>query len=91
MVFRYGGEEFAAVLTNAGLRVAVQIGERIRMLVETESFVWEEQIIPLTLSVGIAVTSGSETDSLELIKAADSALYQAKADGRNRVVAAAPD
>ena len=90
MVFRYGGEEFAAILTNSGLRVAVQIGERIRVLVETENFVWEEQHIPVTLSVGVAMSSGNGTDSLQLIKAADSALYQAKADGRNRVVAAAP-
>jgi two-component system cell cycle response regulator len=88
LFFRYGGEEFAAVLTNADRRVALQIGERIRALVEKNAFVWEEQRIPLTLSVGVAV-AGNDSDSQTLIQAADAALYQAKADGRNRVVASA--
>ncbi len=89
MVFRYGGEEFAAILTNTNLRVAVQVGERIRALVEKAVFVWEEQNIPVTLSVGVAITTGREADSLALIKAADAALYKAKESGRNRVVATA--
>jgi diguanylate cyclase (GGDEF)-like protein len=90
MVFRYGGEEFAAILTNANQRIAVQIGERIRMLVEKATFEWEAQKIPVTLSVGVAIATGSEADGLALIQAADSALYQAKEGGRNRVVASAP-
>lgn len=89
-VFRYGGEEFAAVLTNASLVVAMQIGERVRALVEEASFLWEGQRIPVTLSVGVATSTGTETDSLEVIQAADGALYQAKEDGRNRVVASTP-
>ena len=88
MVFRYGGEEFAAILTNTNLRVATQVGERIRALVEKAEFVWEGQHIPVTLSVGVAITTGREADSLALIKAADAALYKAKESGRNRVVAA---
>ena len=79
MVFRYGGEEFAAILTNANLRIAVQIGERIRMQVEKTAFEWEEKKIPVTLSVGVAIATGSEANGLALIQAADSALYQAKA------------
>lgn len=88
MIFRYGGEEFAAVLTNANRRIALQIGERIRVLVEKTGFLWQSQRIPVTLSVGVAVSTGSEGDSLMLIQAADRALYQAKEGGRNRVVAA---
>ena len=88
VVFRYGGEEFVAVLTNANQRVALQIGERLRMMTEKADFLWEEQRIPVTISVGVASASGSETDSMELIKAADTALYQAKESGRNRVIAA---
>lgn len=87
MVFRYGGEEFAAILTNANLRIAVQIGERIRMQVEKTAFEWEDQKISVTLSVGVAIATGSEADGLALIEAADLALYQAKEGGRNRVVA----
>ena len=88
LVFRYGGEEFAAILTNADLRAALQIGERIRALVEKNEFRWEQQRIPLTISVGVAVALATRSDSLMLIQAADAALYQAKAAGRNRVVAA---
>lgn len=88
MIFRYGGEEFAAVLTNANLRIALQIGERIRAMIEKTSFLWEGKRIPVTLSVGVAITTGTEAESLALIQAADSALYQAKESGRNRVVAA---
>ena len=88
LVFRYGGEEFAAVLTNAPLRIALQIGERIRSLVEKTAFLWENRRIPVTVSVGVALSTGNESDSLALIQSADAALYQAKESGRNRVVAA---
>lgn len=87
MVFRYGGEEFSAILTNANLKIALQIGERIRALIEKADFVWEKQHIPVTISIGAAVAIGTETDSQELIQAADAALYEAKERGRNRVVA----
>lgn len=89
VVFRYGGEEFVAVLTNANQRVALQIGERLRATTEKTEFNWENQRIPVTISVGVAMANGSEADSLDLIKAADAALYAAKEGGRNRVVAAA--
>ena len=88
LVFRYGGEEFAAVLSDADRGVALQIGERIRAQVEDNVFTWEGERIPLTLSIGVAVASGDESDSQALISAADAALYRAKKEGRNRVVAA---
>lgn len=87
MVFRYGGEEFAAVLINAPLRIAMQIGERLRSLVEKATFEWEGQKIPVTLSIGVAVATSKEIDCLALIQAADSALYRAKESGRNCVIA----
>ncbi len=87
MVFRYGGEEFAAILTNAPLKIALQIAERIRTQVEASSFQWEGRKIPVTLSIGVAVAGGKEADGEALIRAADAALYQAKQSGRNRVAA----
>ena len=86
-VFRYGGEEFVAILTNAPLKIAVQIAERLRAQVEEARFVWEGQTIPVTLSIGVAGASGKERDGQGLIQAADAALYLAKKNGRNRVVA----
>ncbi len=89
LVFRYGGEEFAAVLPNASVRAAAQIAERIRSLVEKYAFIWEQQAIPVTLSIGVANLSSGLKDSQALIEAADAALYEAKRSGRNRVVVAA--
>lgn len=88
LVFRYGGEEFAAVLPNANARAVAQIADRIRSVVEKYSFLWENQAIPVTLSIGVANLNGTEKDSQALIESADAALYQAKRSGRNRVVVA---
>ena len=87
MVFRYGGEEFAAILSNAPLKIALQIAERIRMQVEDADFIWEGRRIPVTLSIGVALAGTRTQDGQALIQAADAALYQAKRAGRNRVVA----
>jgi len=85
MVFRYGGEEFAAILTNAPLKIALQIAERMRAQVEEADFTWEGRKIAVTLSIGVAIAAGKEHDGLTLIQAADAALYRAKKAGRNRV------
>ena len=89
LVFRYGGEEFAAVLPNASARIAAQIAERIRALVEKYDFLWTRQSLPVTVSIGVAHLGTAVKDSQALIQAADAALYQAKNSGRNRVVVAA--
>ena len=88
LVFRYGGEEFAAVLPNANAQTAVQIAERIRGLVQKYDFLWQRRSIPLTVSIGVAILSSTGKDSQALIEAADAALYQAKNGGRNRVTVA---
>jgi diguanylate cyclase (GGDEF)-like protein len=86
MVFRHGGEEFAAILTSTPPKIARQIAERIRKEVENADFVWEGKKIPVTLSIGIAMAAGKPQDEQALIAAADAAMYQAKNAGRNRVV-----
>lgn len=79
---RYGGEEFAVMLPNTDAEGAVVLAQRFRQAVESAEFDGG----PLTVSVGVATMTGST--SVELIDAADGALYEAKAAGRNRVVAA---
>jgi diguanylate cyclase (GGDEF)-like protein len=86
MVFRYGGEEFAAILTDTPPKIARQIAERIRHEVENAEFLWEERGIPVTLSVGVAMATGKAQDGQALIAAADAAMYRAKNAGRNQVV-----
>ncbi|MCQ8278295.1 GGDEF domain-containing protein [Acetobacteraceae bacterium KSS8] len=85
-VFRYGGEEFAALLPGATIARAGQIGESLRIAVA-------QLAIPnrtatgdrVTISIGIAAGRYGRGSSSRLIASADRALYEAKAGGRNRV------
>ncbi len=87
LLARYGGEEFVAVLPEAGHRGAMDFGEQIRHLIERDPFEFEEDVIRLTISVGVATITGEETlDTLQFVKMADTNLYSAKRGGRNRVV-----
>jgi diguanylate cyclase (GGDEF)-like protein len=85
---RYGGEEFAVVLPETTEEGCVQVAERIRSMVEKHPFQFEGRPYHITISLGVTTTTGDEelTPS-ELIRQADEKLYQAKRDGRNRVVA----
>jgi two-component system cell cycle response regulator len=88
---RFGGEEFVAVLPGTEPVLAVLIGERLRRNVSGEPIAIgsEQEPIHVTVSVGVATTSGPGDTAEMLIKRADQALYRAKKEGRNRVVAAA--
>jgi diguanylate cyclase (GGDEF)-like protein len=89
VVYRYGGEEFCIILPDTTQHEALAVAERVRMAIETEPFDGE-QTQPngnVTISVGIAETTSE--DPLELVKAADAALYEAKELGRNRTEVAA--
>ncbi|HEX3764225.1 MAG TPA: GGDEF domain-containing protein [Kofleriaceae bacterium] len=83
---RYGGEEFAIVLPEIDGYNAMQFAEKIRKLVEVAEFKFEDAIIPVTVSIGVASLRGEIEDALEFIKQADSNLFAAKEGGRNRVV-----
>lgn len=84
MLARIGGEEFAALLSPADRKTALAAAERIRSaFVEEASFLAEGQA---TVSVGVAVVEERAPDFWATTRAADEALYRAKASGRNRVV-----
>jgi diguanylate cyclase (GGDEF)-like protein len=90
-VGRYGGEEFVALLPNAGANAAMRVAERIRAQIEDEPIATDDGLtLSLTGSVGVATypTHGSELDAL--IRSADRAMYAAKDAGRNTVRLAAP-
>jgi two-component system, cell cycle response regulator len=84
---RYGGEEFVVVMPDADLSVARAVGERLRRNIAAEQFPVSKgaKQLDVTISVGIAMRrEGDAADTI--LKRADEALYQAKRDGRNRVV-----
>ena len=80
-LFRYGGDEFAAILPDTTLNGAFAIGERLRRTVQQAS--WTRCAI--TISVGVGVIDATITSSMDLLHAADDALRAAKQCGRNRV------
>ena len=86
---RYGGEEFLFVLPGCEQSSAVAFAERVRRTVAGSGVDTSEGLIPVTLSMGVAVGgAGSRVDVAALVGAADAALYRAKNSGRNRVEAA---
>jgi len=85
---RYGGEEFALVLVETKQEQALEVAERIRVSIATKPFWYESQPLPVTISVGVAMTTGDDqTTAHELLKRADDMLYRAKRSGRNMVMA----
>lgn len=88
---RFGGEEFVIALPETNLAEARLIGERLRAAVEAASFPVSTKPMPLraTMSLGVACFPEDGTTPMDLIHQADVAVYQAKLQGRNRVVCAA--
>ncbi len=91
-IARYGGEEFA-VLLQGDLKDSLVVAERMRAAVERLELLGDDggARIPLTVSIGVAAHAmqlGADLDGLGrmLVDEADRAMYQAKAEGRNRVV-----
>jgi diguanylate cyclase (GGDEF)-like protein len=85
---RYGGEEFGIILNRMPIEASLSIAERIRESVESSSFQSHGNIINLTLSIGVASYPRDAHTPHDLVIIADRALYQAKNQGRNRVVQA---
>lgn len=84
-IFRYGGEEFLIVLVETTKTEAYSIIERLRKRIQEKSIhIQKDDSVTVTISAGVAVYNG-HPDYECLIKVADDALYQAKANGKNRI------
>lgn len=88
MIFRYGGEEFLILLTGTDLTGAELLAERIRQNIEQLPAQTEKEI-HMTVSLGVTTLTGSDSINT-LFQRMDSALYQAKEEGRNRVAISYP-
>lgn len=87
---RYGGEEFVLVLAGSSQREAVELAAMIRVRLQQWPASLAQGPVAVTASVGLAVDAGQGELGL-LLAAADAALYRAKAEGRDRLVCAAPE
>ncbi len=84
IVFRYGGEEFVALLSNTSIDGAKLLAERIRKTIEESVVKYEDKIINVTTSLGISELSPGEQNA-SFFTRADKALYEAKKNGKNTV------
>jgi two-component system, cell cycle response regulator len=86
---RFGGEEFVVVMPDTEVSYAYAVAERLRKSIETTPVIISRPPgrLNITVSMGIAGSSGAIDSSEALLHRADQALYQAKNSGRNRVVA----
>lgn len=87
IVARYGGEEFVVILHTVSEKVAMELAERLREKVESESFKCNGRSISVTVSIGVAITIpklAEPNQGQQLIASADEAMYRAKRLGRNQ-------
>ena len=81
---RYGGEEFAIILTDSTSESATHVAERIRALAERLEVEHDGQTITFTVSLGLAQFEQNVKSPMEWLEQADQALYRAKESGRNQ-------
>lgn len=87
LVARYGGEEFAVIMPDTGAHGAQLVAERLRQAVEELSVEAKgHDNLRVTVSIGLATAMGASENAEPLLQRADSALYRAKAAGRNTIV-----
>jgi diguanylate cyclase (GGDEF)-like protein len=82
---RYGGEEFIIILPDCGLSGAIEIAKRIQFSLAKSSVTFEGVDVYVTVSIGICTVNNKHSNFEQVIKAADTAMYQAKTNGRNRI------
>lgn len=87
MIYRYGGEEIAVFLTETSLDNATIPLERLREKISQHEFIYNNQTIHVTVSLGVSNYNNEMKSQHDLVKCADNALYKAKQDGRNKLVA----
>ncbi len=85
MVFRYGGEEFAVIITETPIEKAVIPLERLRKSISEYPFSYNGTKIKITVSIGVSEVNKQTESVHQLFENADKALYKAKENGRNQI------
>ena len=86
LIARYGGEEFIVMLTDMSYASAVNTAARMQKTIEESRFMISSQSIKVTVSIGVSTLQNPNETLSDLIYKADTALYTAKATGRNKVI-----
>ncbi len=84
-IARYGGEEFVIVLTGTNKAGAYVVAEKVRRVIEKTRFSFQNNTLPVTISLGVSEISPADKDVDAIFSRADTAMYRAKSEGRNRV------
>ena len=84
---RIGGEEFGVILPETNAENAVMLAERLCSMFRNGQLCIGDLAIAFTISIGVAMLKATDRDKEQILSRADAALYQAKADGRDRVAA----
>ena len=82
---RYGGEEFGIILPEIDIQNSLFLAEKIRKIIETGDFEFDDKNILVTASIGISTLEDDMKEPDHIMKKADDALYKAKSEGRNCV------
>lgn len=85
-LFRTGGEEFVIITTNLSEKDAKRFAQRVLQVVRACKIVYDNKRIKITCSIGVCVIDSHKSDIFNAVKRADQAMYQAKRQGKNRVV-----
>ncbi|GMR16124.1 MAG: hypothetical protein BMS9Abin31_0432 [Gammaproteobacteria bacterium] len=82
---RWGGEEFLCILPDADINTACKIANRLCQSMAEKPFMLDDQKVPITISIGVSNFPEDGSNPEELFRVADTTLYQAKQNGRNRI------
>jgi diguanylate cyclase (GGDEF)-like protein len=82
---RYGGEEFAVILPDTDIDTALEVAKRILNKVNSTLIQAREQVIRVTVSIGVSTKTDEMKNQSDLVRQADQALYRSKREGKNRI------
>ena len=82
---RFGGEEFIALLPETDVKGASEVAEKLRKAIENIEFLHRDEVIKITVSIGLTQVTPSDTEMGTLFDRMDMAMYEAKKEGRNRI------